>query len=165
MPKTSQRFAGPLFEEEILLDDRTGLPSPTLPGTIRRQDGVVYIVDSLGAYDPRSGGGISDAEHKTRRHLVHFGVNGPAEGFVSGAYKETVGGLFPTSVIWYVDNTKVDKIVEKTIERSAGPATMVAPTPIVWKIYDVDGSTVLATVTDNITWSGIIETDRTRTIA
>jgi hypothetical protein len=33
-----------------------------------------------------------------------------------------------------------------------------------WKVYDVDGSTVLATVTDSISYSGVFETSRTRTI-
>jgi hypothetical protein len=32
-------------------------------------------------------------------------------------------------------------------------------------VYDTDGSTVLATVTDAITYGGVFETDRTRTIA
>jgi hypothetical protein len=75
-----------------------------------------------------------------------------------------LGGVFPTSVIWWESSAKLKKIVEKTITRT-GTGTNVAPTPIVWKIYDTDGSTVLVTVTDTITYNGVFETDRTRTIA
>jgi len=34
-----------------------------------------------------------------------------------------------------------------------------------WKMYDTDGSTVLATVTDTFSYSGIFSTGQTRTIA
>lgn len=104
-----------------------------------------------------SGGG----PHNDLRDLIHFIDNGPADGFASGAYREVVGGPFPTSIIWYDSVAKVNKIVEKTITRP----TLVAPTPIVWQMYDTDGSTVLATVTDNVTYSGVFELNRTRTIA
>jgi hypothetical protein len=38
------------------------------------------------------------------------------------------------------------------------------PTTEEWKMYDTDGSTVLATVTDTISYSGPFETSRTRAI-
>lgn len=110
-------------------------------------------------------GGLTESAHRTLRQLIHFIDDGPAEGFASGAYRETTGGLFPTSVIWWETSSKLKKIVEKTITRSGGGATNLAPTPIVWKVYDTDGSTVLATVSDAITYSGILETSRTRTIS
>lgn len=115
-----------------------------------------------------SSSGVTETIHKTLRQLIHFIDNGPAEGFASGAYKETLpaGDPFPTSVIWYDDGTKAKKIVEKLITRSGGGATNVAPTPIVWKMYDTDGSTVLATITDAITYiNNVFESSRTRTIA
>ena len=101
-------------------------------------------------------------QHRTLRQLIHFIDQGPAEGFASGAFKEVLGGVFPLSAIWYTDATKVDKIVEKTITRNLQQI----PTSIQWKMYDADGSTVTATVTDAITYtSGIFESTRTRTIA
>lgn len=111
-------------------------------------------------------GGLTESTHRTLRQLIHFIDDGPAEGFTSGAYRETTpsGSLFPTSIIWWESSSKVNKIVEKTITRSGGGATNLAPTPIVWKVYDTDGSTVLVTISDAITYSGIIETSRTRTI-
>ena len=110
-------------------------------------------------------GGLTAAAHRTLRQLIHFIEEGPAEGFASGAFKEVVGGLFPTSVIWWESAAKLKKIVEKTITRSGGGATNLKPTPIVWKVYDTDGTSVLATVTDAVVYSGVNETSRTRTIA
>lgn len=110
-------------------------------------------------------GGITETTHKTLRQLIHFLEDGPGEGFVSGAYREITGGAFPTGIIWWESGSKLKKIVEKIITRSGGGATNVKPTPIVWKVYDTDGSTVLATVSDAVTYSGVFETSRTRTIS
>ncbi|UCH26700.1 MAG: hypothetical protein JSV66_03365 [Trueperaceae bacterium] len=107
-------------------------------------------------------GGLTEEAHKAIRQLIHFINEGPAEGFASGAYKETLpsAAIFPTSVIWWESSSKLKKIVEKTITW-----TGVNATTIEWKMYDTDGSTVLVTVTDAISYSGIFETTRTRTIA
>jgi hypothetical protein len=101
--------------------------------------------------------------HESLRALIHFMDEGPAES--ASAYKEIVGGLFPTSVTWYEDGTKTKKIVEKIITRSGGGATDLAPTPITWNMYDTDGTTITATVVDDITYSGVYEVSRTRTIS
>ena len=110
--------------------------------------------------------GINENTHASLHQLIHFIDEGPAEQFTSGAYKEILpmGNIFPISVIWYTDNTKTKKLVEKTIERSIGAATNIKPTPITWKVYDTDGITILATVSDAIVYSGIIEYTRIRTI-
>jgi hypothetical protein len=110
-------------------------------------------------------GGLTEEAHKTLRQLIHFIDDGPAEGFTTGAFKETTGGAFPTSIIWWESASKLKKIVEKTITRSPSPATLAAPTPVEWEIYDTDGTTVLWRVTDAITYSGVNESTRTRTIA
>lgn len=104
-------------------------------------------------------GALTESAHKTLRQLIHFIDNGPAEGFTSGAYREITGTVFPTSIVWYTDSTKTDKIVEKNITW-----TGINPTTIEWKIYDTDGSSVLATVSDSISYSTVFETNRTRTI-
>jgi hypothetical protein len=113
-----------------------------------------------------SGGGITEAQHRTLRQLIHFIDEGPAEGFASGAYKEILpsGDPFPTTVTWWESSAKLKKIIRKTITRSGGGATNVKPTPILWEIFDTDGSTMLASVSDAITYSGAFESTRTRTI-
>jgi len=146
--------------DEILWLEQTS--SPTEEGMTRYVSGSFEFVDSSGVFDPRTGGGgISEAQHKVLRQLIHFIDDGPAEGFTSGAYKETTptGSLFPTAEVWYTDSGKTDKIVELLTTWTA-----INPTQEKWKIYDTDGSTVLWTITDAISYSGVVETNRTRTI-
>jgi hypothetical protein len=102
-------------------------------------------------------------DHRTLRHLIHFIDDGPGGGFASGAYCETLPAAdpFPTSIIWYVSTAKTEKIVELNITRNANKTPSVEE----WKMYDINGSTVLTTVTDSISYSGVFETSRTRTIA
>jgi hypothetical protein len=109
------------------------------------------------------GGGITEAQHKVLRHLIHFIEDGPAEGFASGAYEETLPAAdpFPTSIIWWESSSKLKKIVEETVTYNSNKTINTDQ----WKVYDTDGSTVLATVTDTFAYSGIFVTSRTRTIA
>ena len=158
MPRTPDRRPGALIEdEEIRLI--TNAIGPTQDGALN-YDGTSFVMrDSLGNFNPRSGGGISAAQHKALRDLIHFIDDGPADGFASGAYKETTySGILPTTQIWYEDSGKTQKIVELTVTY-----TGILPTTEVWKMYDADGVTLLLTVTDAITYTGVFETTRTRT--
>lgn len=111
-----------------------------------------------------SGGGITPNQHKILRHLIHFIDEGPADGFASGAYRQVVGSkVFPAQIIWWESSAMSKKIVEKIITRT-GTGTKIKPTPITWKVYDTDGTTVLATVMDDIQWIGPFEVGRVRTI-
>lgn len=160
-PRTPDRHHGPILEyDHIQL-----FPGGEIgdgEGRIRyTESGYFELEDSEGTFDPRAGSGISEAQHKALRQLIHFIEDGPAEGFVSGAYKETTPtGPFPTSEIWWESVSKLKKIVELTTSW-----TGVNITQEVWQMYATDGSTVLATVTDVISYSGPFETSRTRTIA
>jgi hypothetical protein len=107
-----------------------------------------------------SGSGVTEAAHKILRQLIHFIDEGPAEGFTSGAYREVTGTVFPTNVTWWESSSKTKKIVERNLTW-----TGVNLTTDQWKVYDTDGSTVLATVTDTISYSGVFETNRTRAIS
>lgn len=158
-PLTPDRSPGPLEEdEEIRLSPNASAPSQD--GAFNFDGTSFQFRDAVGTYDPRSGGGITEAQHRTLRQLIHFIDDGPAEGFASGAYKETTySGIFPTSEIWWESSSKLKKIVEL-----ATVWTGILPTQEQWKIYDTDGSTLLATITDSISYSGIFETSRTRTI-
>lgn len=97
-----------------------------------------------------------------RSQLLAYIDQGPVEGF-GGAYKEITGTPWPSAVTWYTDATKAKKVVEKLITRNAEQA----PTQIVWRLYDDDGSTVLATSTDTIVLAGtppVFEVSRSRVI-
>ena len=131
-------------------------------GKVARQDSddtFWILVNNSPVTWSEIGNGISTAQHKTLRHLIHFIDNGPADGFASGAYRETTGTTFPTAIIWYdKSGTGKKKIVSKEIVWS-GPF----PTTITWKMYDAS-ETLLATVSDSLTYSGPFETSRVRTI-
>lgn len=115
------------------------------------EEGVVKTLTSTTS-------GITANEHRVLLQLIHFIDEGPAEGFVTGATKTVTGGAFPTSIVWKrSDNTK---LVEQLVTW-----TGVLPTTVQWKVYDGDGTTVLATVTDTITYSGPFEASRSRAIA
>ncbi len=142
-------------EDDTLID---GLVPTNFTPTAQTAKGFWAGIDAALA-----GGGITASVHKTLRQLIHLadGVGGPMDGFASGAFREILPSAdpFPTSVTWYDDATKVKKLVEKIITRNVNQT----PATIVWKVYDTDGSTVLNTATDTIAYSGIFETDRTRT--
>lgn len=118
------------------------------------------IVDSLPII-----GNLNPETHKYVRQLIHLadGVGGPFEGFSTGAYREILpnASMTPTSVIWYTDISKTSKIVEKTIAYNTNKTVSL----VTWKVYDTDGTTVLATVSDSIVYSGLFETNRTRSIS
>lgn len=161
MPRTPDRAAGPRFEEKLKLQDE-GLTADAA-GDIVYSGGAFSMRDSVGAFDPRAGGGgISEAQHEALRQLIHFIDEGPACGFTSGATKTVTGGLFPTLIEWKTSGG--DLIVKKEITRSGGGASNIKPTPVVWTMYDTDGTTVLCTVSDAITYTGTNESSRVRTI-
>ena len=158
---TPDRSPGVSLEEGQIYEDQA--VDPSADGEVRYSGGDFKMQDQFGIFNPRAGGGISEPQHNALRVLIHLadGVGGPMEDFASGAYRETTPTTaFPTSVIWWESAAKLKKIVEKTITYTGA-----FPTTIKWESYDTDGSTVLATVTDSISYSGAFETDRTRTIA
>jgi hypothetical protein len=109
-----------------------------------------------------TGGGITPAQHETLRQIIHFIQSGPGDGFASGAYEEILpsGSIFPTSVIWYVDSSKAQKIFEKLITWDG-----VVPSVITYNMYATDGITIIHSATDTISYVNVIfETSRTRTI-
>jgi hypothetical protein len=103
------------------------------------------------------GTGVTEAAHKTLLQLIHFINEGPADGFTTGATKEVTGTVFPTQILW--KRADATKLVERNITWTGAN-----PTTDQWKIYAADGTTVLATVTDTIAYSGPFETGRTRAI-
>lgn len=92
--------------------------------------------------------------------LLFYVNEGPVEGFSIG-YKEIIGQPFPTNVTWYSDPLNTKKIVEKIIIRN--PIKM--PTSITWNLFDSDGTTIIKSLTDSITYtSNVFETSRVRVI-
>lgn len=123
-------------------------------------DGYEYVCFSNASMAAVWRTGLTGAQHEILRQLIHFIDNGPAEGFASGAYRETTGTVFPTAIVWYDQAGPGRKrIVSKETVWSG-----FFPTTVTWKVYDASGN-LLATVTDTVSYSGPFETSRTRTIA
>jgi len=161
MPQTPDRRHGPLYEEAVILSDAGSDPADI--GELRRVGTDLKAKDGTGVFNLRTGGsGLSAAQHKALKDLIHFIEDGPADGWTSGAYKETLPSVsvFPTSEIWWTTSGKTNKIVSLDTTWTGA-----VPTQEVWKVYDTDGSTVLVTLTDMISYSGVFETTRTRTWA
>lgn len=158
MTRTQDAFPGERLEESILFD--SGSLLPLSPGEILYVTGAI---SGSGFYFNQEGivaGPVLDAAaHRGLRQLIHFVSDGPFETF-SGSFCETGPFPFATSSIWYTDATKSKKIVEQLVTYNPNKTF----SKIVWNVYDIDGVTVLATSTDAITYTGIFETSRTRTI-
>jgi len=105
---------------------------------------------------------FTSGSHAAIRQLIHLADDdGPYENFVSGAVKVTdTASPFPTASIWYTDASYTKKIVKKSLTWNLNKT----PATIQWVVYDIDGVTPLATATDAITYSGVFEANRTRTI-
>lgn len=150
MPRTPDRTPGVSDEEGVVLESSV-LSSDQ--GEMRYDGSRFSFYDSVGEYDPRSGGGISEAQHKALRHLIHLvDTGGPWDGFSTSPYWESKSGTGPWNHggIWWESSSKSKKIVEKTINRNSNKT----PSTIVWVAYDTDGSTALVTATDTYAYSG-----------
>lgn len=165
MPQTPDRFPGVREDEGILLE--SDAIHPAVDGEIRYVAGLGFRFFEEGVDKPLCCGdeedAITQAEHAAIRQLIHFIDQGPAEEFATGAYLETLPSAdpFPTSFIWWTSSAKTEKIVEETITYNGNKTVNTD----VWVIYDVDGSTPLAGISDSITYSGVFELNRTRTIS
>lgn len=164
MPRTPDRFPGEREDEGILLE--VGAVVPAVNGEIRYVTGVGFRFYEEGlerGLDLAGGPSLTTLTHRAIRQLIHFIEDGPAEGFATGAYCENLpaGDPFPTSITWWTSSAKTSMIVEELITYNANN-TVDTDT---WHIYDTDGTTLLGTVVDTISYSGVFETSRTRVIS
>lgn len=160
MPRTPDEFPGERIEDSILF--LSGTATPTQNGEVVyvsgsgfqfMEEGIVKMLVSP------SSASLTAAGHEQLRQLVHFVDDGPANGLLTGAYKETLpaGSPFPTLEIWWTSSAKVEKLLQLEITRS-----VVLPVTESWKMFN--GDAVVETLTDVITYTGVFETARTRTM-
>lgn len=108
-------------------------------------------------------GSPSYIDHDSIRKLIHLSINGPFEGYASGAYKEIInvsGTPFPEVITWYTSIAKTNKIYDKTISYNANKTV----SQILWHVYD-EFNAIVTTCTENITYSGVFEVSRVRVIS
>jgi hypothetical protein len=158
MPQTPDRHPGNSDEEGT--DFETVAGGPTVNGQVRYVSGVGFRFFDEGL---SKGLGISEADHKILRQLVHLAEEGgPWDGFASGAFEEQLpsGSAFPTSSIWYTNATKTSKIVQELVTYNANKTINTDQ----WTVFAADGVTPLLTATDTFTYSGVVMTSRTRVL-
>jgi hypothetical protein len=113
MPTTPDRAPGPSKEERTDYDVQTGA-STDGEGQVLYSDGGFKMRDSAGEFDPRTGGGLSEAQHEALDTLVH--------AIAETSYLEvTRSGGFVTDVVIWTDSGKTKKVRELTnIVRTGG---------------------------------------------
>jgi len=113
---------------------------------------VTYAFDALKADD--------------RVHIL-LSDGGPFEKYLSGSFREAIyiNKIFPSASVWYEDSSKTKKIVEKIWSYNSNKTV----NTIVRNVYATDGTTILTTATDAITYGSgsvppIAEVSRIRNI-
>lgn len=105
---------------------------------------------------------LTASQHAALRTLNHWAAEGPFESY-SGAYLETLpaAAAFPTDWIWWASSAKAAKLMDETVTYNSNMTVATQR----WRVYNSDGSTVLLTATDTMTYSGVFELTRTRVIS
>lgn len=92
---------------------------------------------------------------------IRLWLDGPGDGFASGAVRTRIGtGPASGGYIWYKSANSTARLFDCTINYPTGSPL---PSSKVYRLYASDGTTVVRTVTDTLTWSGPILTQKTRT--
>lgn len=103
-------------------------------------------------------------QHKALRQLIHFvETNSPGDGFGPGPYvckDNQIDNVFPVDETWYEDATLAKRICRW--EGVYNPNKTWATKK--WIVYKEDGVNPAAEATDVYTYSGIVRTERVRTI-
>ncbi|MFA5387359.1 MAG: hypothetical protein WC322_03095 [Candidatus Paceibacterota bacterium] len=143
MPTTPDRRPGPLEEdEEIRLIPNTDGPSQA--GAFNF-DGTSFVMrDTLGPFNPRSGGGITEEQHEALDTLAHE-VDETSEEEVVYA-----NGLPSRWTVW-TDASKTLKIREETYTYTY---TANRVTQLVATQYKADGLSKKMEVTEDYTYAG-----------
>lgn len=91
---------------------------------------------------------------------VRLWVDGPGDGFPSGAVKIRIGTA-PNSggYIWYKSSAMTARLFDCTITYATGS---IGAATKVYRLYAPDGITVVRTLTDTFTWNGPVMAQKTR---
>lgn len=151
MPRTPDRSPGPAIEEELQLEDNGA--SPSVDGGITFNAGAFQMRDSVGTFDPRSGGsGITETQHKNLDQLVHLVAESSFEEYIY------TGSRVDQIIVW-TDAGKTTKIREELYTYTGSQLTT-----LVTKQYDGTG-TLVQTLTETYSYTGQKLDDITRTLS
>lgn len=140
MGQTPDRRPGPLTEDiEIRL---VGNPAPpTVDGALNYDGSSFSMRDSLGLFNPRSSGGITEDQHEVLDTLVH-------ELDETSEEEIEYSGGFPIRWTVWTDALKTAKIREETYSYTANRVTRLVATQ-----YKPDGTSKKMEVTEDYTYT------------
>jgi hypothetical protein len=139
LPQTPDEFPGEAIQESLLLEDE-GLGLAVTPGQMRYSGGRFTMFDSVGEFDPRTGGGITEPQHEALDTLAHE--------IVEDSFDEvTYTGTRITNVTTWTDVTKTTKVREQQISYTLGRVSQIIDIQ-----YDAAGVETYR-VTEDITYA------------
>lgn len=94
---------------------------------------------------------------ENKRLLQKFMTGKPGEGWASGLYREYTGSPWRTAQTWWTNSSKTTKIYEALYTRNSRHQA----TTIVHNLYASDGTTLVSTITETVTYTGPEENTRT----
>ena len=113
---TPDRFVGVREEEGIILEDEA--TDPVQAGEVRYSGGEFKLQEAIGVFNPRTGGGISEAQHEALDTLAHE--------LVENSFEElTYSGNNVTNATVWTSSAKTTKIRETQMTYSDNKATQV----------------------------------------
>lgn len=150
MPITPDRHGGAEYLERAVFED-SGSGGPASAGHLLYSANNFLAQDSIGVFNLR------------RPWMNH--MDGPSADVPGRTFYKSVtwasGVPVPSLIAWYSDAALTKLVATDTFTYSA--TIKVLPVTIVYRKYAVDGTTVVATATDTITYSsGVFETGRVR---
>lgn len=129
------------------------------PG-LKHSDQHINANDAINAIETKVGVNFSSTQN-TIDYIVRLFLLISTQHQTAG-YREIEGFPFPETVTWYTDNTKVIKLVEKEFVYSS---SSIVPDQIILRLYNGTGAnTVLRTITDTISYDGVFEISRERSV-
>jgi hypothetical protein len=161
MPITVDRRPGAAYRETEFQVSSTGAATVvSAQGGLRYNGSAFQMLDALGQYDPRKQALLDHALTFDMPHLLAGG-----SPVLQGAFKTQTFylGAFLNLETWWVSSAQTAKL--STHQFFYNTASYANPSQEVWTLFDGTAqNNILRRVTDVISYSGINETIRQRTI-
>lgn len=159
MPATFDHRAGALLRDtELQIGVTTDAVS--VAGGMRYNGSAFQLLDSKGPYDPRTASLLAHATLFDMPHLI--AGTGP---MLSGAYRSATyfGGAFLNTETWWTSAAQTIKLASHQLVYTT--ANYVNPAQEIWTLFDgTAAANVVRRVTDSLTYVGISEVGRQRSI-
>ena len=160
MPATFDHRAGALLRDTELQIGTTP-DAVSVPGGMRYNGSAFQLLDARGQYDPRTAAILAHATLFDMPHLI--AGTGP---ILNGAYRTATyfGGAFLNTETWWTSTAQAVRLAAHgytyVTANFANPATEF------WVLYDgTAAANVVRRVTDTMTYVGVAESSRTRSVS